>query len=139
MSPRTLRAANAALYLSIAVLVLGVVVYVVCTRQDTWQQLIAAAGGSFALLWAAYYVVLRYTVDATGICERRLGRGTRRLPWEELEQAELHHKRMQEVESLTLLLHCKRGFTMRLSSELLSPEAMEELVEEMRRVGILKD
>lgn len=139
MSPRTLRAANAALYMCLALLVLAAAVYACCIREGLWQQGLALAGGLTALLWAAHYVSLRYTVDATGVCERRLGRGTRRLPWEELEQAELHHKRMQEVESLTLLLHSKRGFTMRLSSELLSLEAMEELAEEMRRVGILKD
>lgn len=139
MSPRTLRAANATLYLCLALLVLAAAVYACCTREGLWQQGLALAGGLVALLWAAYYISLRYTVNAMGICERRLGKGTRCLPWTELERAELQHKHMQEVESLTLLLHSKQGFTMSLSSELLSLEAMEELVEEMRRAGILKD
>lgn len=138
MSPRTLRAANAALYSAIALLVLGVAVYVGCTREDLLQQALAVVGGLVTLLWAAHYLALRYTVDAAGIYERRLFRKTRCLLWAEVVRVELRHQHMQEVESITLLLHGAERAPMRLSSELISLEAMEALVGELRRAGILK-
>lgn len=137
MTFRTLRCANAGLYLCATTLVWGAAAYTLCCRDVLWQQVTAAAAALVSLVWGGHYVYLRFTVDDSGV-ERRSLFGTRKLLWSELTEARLQEQHTEETCSLTLFLLSPAGH-MTLSSDLLPPEEMEALAAELREAGYLKE
>lgn len=136
MTFRTIRCANAGLYLCAVALVWGAAGYALFCRHEWWQQAVAAAAALVASVWGGYYVALRYTVTAEGV-ERRSLFGTQKMLWNELTEARLQEHHTEEISSQTLFLHSPAG-RMTLSSDLLPPEDVEALAAEMRQAGFLK-
>lgn len=135
MRPRTLRCANFVFYQGTVLLVLAACAYVLTRRPEPLQLGAAVAGIIVALAWGGAYLRLRYRVDAEGI-ERRTLRGTQRLRWADCTAAELLDIQTPGEESRTLVLHTAAGPAMRISSDQLSLEAVEELEQDLRTLGI---
>ena len=137
MTPRTLRCANAGLYLVFLLVILAATAYVICTRApepaETIVLLILCAAG---LLWGSSYILLRYDIDEIGITQRRCGR-TRRMAWSNIRHATLRETHHQEIASCTIELQDEKG-KMTLSSELLPLEEVQALAEELKQRGILQ-
>ena len=136
MTPRTLRCANFHFYLGIIILVLAACVYALLRPQQAlWQSVAAVAGMVVTLLWGGFYLLLRYTVDAEGVARRTLF-GTRRIRWADVTSAELELKQTPGVESKAVILHTA-DTAFRLGSDLLDPDAVDALAEDLQAVGIL--
>lgn len=137
MTPRTLRCANAGLYLVFLLIILAATAYVICTRTpgtaETVGLLLLCAAG---LLWGGSYILLRYEVDETGITRWRCGR-TRRMVWSNISHATLRETHQQEIASCTIELQDEKG-KITLSSELLPLEDVQALAEELKQRGILQ-
>ena len=137
MTPRTLRCANAGLYLVFLLIILAATAYVICTRTpgliETAGLLLLCTAG---LLWGGSYILLRYDVDKTGITRWRCGR-TRHMAWSNIRRATLRETQQQEVASCTIVLQDETG-ELTLSSELLPLEDVQALAEELKQRGILQ-
>ena len=135
MTPRTLRCANFHFYLGVILLVLAACTYALLRPQgEPWQDVAAVGGIIVILLWGGSYLALRYTVDAEGITRRTLA-GTRRIRWAELTAARLEHRQTPGVEYKAIILQTP-GATLRLGSDLLEPDDIDALLEDMRSAGI---
>lgn len=136
MTPRTLRCANAALYLIFLLVILGAAGYVACTQETDATGLAGlVALCAAALLWGGSYILLRYDIDEAGVTRRKMG-GRRFMAWRDIRRAELRETRQQEVASCTIMLWDEEG-EMSLSSDLLPLEEVQALAEELKQRGIL--
>lgn len=136
MTPRTLRCANFHFYLGVIILVLAACVYALLRpEQPLWQSAAAVAGMVVTLLWGGSYLLLRYTVDEAGVVHRTLF-GSRSIRWADVTSAELEHKQTPGVESKTVILHTAET-EFRIGSDLLDPDAVDALAEELQAAGIL--
>ena len=131
---RTLRCANAQLYIAAAIMVLASAIYVLCCKDTLWQQIVAVLALIITPLWAAHYALLRYTVTEEGITRRSL-RGTTTLRWADIISAEIQETHHQATESCTIILQA--GSTrMSISSDLLPLDDVQELAKELRASGL---
>ena len=137
MTPRTLRAANRTLYLSCVLMVIAACVYVLLTREwpDSYRVLTMLAGLG-ATVWGLYYFLLSYRVDAESVTRRTLF-GSKRLLWAQLTAASLEKSDSNGVASVHINLTSPAG-EMRLSSDLLTPDDVEELAAELKENGLLR-
>lgn len=135
-TPRTLRCANSGLYTGAAIMMLAAAIYVFCCKDALWQQLVAAGAAIITPIWAAYYALLRFTVDP-GTITRRSMLGTTTISWSELTHAELQEARTHETESCTITLQAGEK-NMRISSDLLPLEDVQELARELADCGLLR-
>ena len=136
MTPRTIRAANRMLYLSCVLMVIGACVYTLLTRE---LLPIYVAGiilaGYIATLWGLRYFVLSYRIDAQGVtCTGLLGR--KHLAWEQISHASLQKTDSNGVASVQIILRSPET-ELCLSSELLTPDDVEDLASELKEKGIL--
>ncbi len=136
MTPRTLRCANFHFYLGIIILVLAACVYALLRpEQPLWQSVAAVAGMVVTLLWGGSYLLLRYTVDEESVTRRTLF-GSQRIRWADVTSAELELKQTPGVESKAVIIHTAAA-TLRLGSDLLDPDAVDALAEDLQAAGIL--
>lgn len=136
MTPRTLRCANFHFYLGVIILVLAACVYALLRpEQPLWQSVAAVAGMVVTLLWGGSYLLLRYTVDEEGVTRRTL-LGSRRIRWADVTSAELQLRQTPGVESKAVILHTPAA-VFRLGSDLLDPDAVDALTEDLQAAGIL--
>ncbi len=138
MKPRTLHCANARLHLGFALLVAAAAAYAI-TRQgaDGLQQWGAAAAAMASLAWGGYYATLQYVIDTRGITRKLFWHKRQRLEWNALAHAEAQETATQEMSSCSIILTAASGQTMRLSSDLLPLDDMQQLTAEMRAAGLL--
>ena len=132
---RIIRCANAQLYIGATLLVLGAAAYVLSCKDTLWQQIAAVAAAIITPVWTAFYVSLKYTVDSTGITRRSL-LGSTCLKWADLSSATLQETQNQGTASCTLLLAAGET-SMRVSSDLLPLEDVQELACELRESNLL--
>ena len=132
---RIIRCANAQLYIGATLLVLGAAAYVLCCKDALWQQVAAIAAAIITPLWTAFYVGLKYTVDSTGITRRSLV-GNTCLKWADLSSATLQESQNQGTASCTILLQAGET-SLRISSDLLPLDEVQELARELREIGLL--
>lgn len=138
MIPRTLRAANALLYGSSVLLVIAAIVYCAFYKSmPTWQIWMAIFLGCAATVWGLYYVTLNYKITNEGISRHLYLRCTQRLNWREIERAELQQTDAGGIATCTILLHPQSGPSMRLSSDILPLDDMEELISDLRNISLL--
>ena len=131
---RTLRCANAQLYIAATVMVLAASIYVLCTKDALWQQITAVLALIITPIWTAHYALLRYTITEESITRRSL-RGSTTLRWADLTSAEIQETHHQATESCTITL--KAGNTrMSISSDLLPLDDVQELAKELRACGL---
>ena len=131
---RTLRCANAQLYVGATILVLAAAIYVLCSKDTLWQQITAVFATIITPVWTAHYALLRYTVTAEGITRRSL-RGRTTLRWAELTSASIQETRNHATESCTITLQAGSS-SMRISSDLLPLEEVQQLAKELRESGL---
>ena len=132
---RILRCANATLYIAAAIMMIGAAAYVLCCKDVLWQQIAAIVAAVITPVWAAHYAQLRITVDATGITRRSM-LGSSCIKWSELTSATLQERSNQGTASCTIMLQA--GHTaMCISSDTLPLEEVQELAEELRKIGLL--
>lgn len=138
MNPRTLRCANARLYLGLTLLVLAAAAYA-ATRPDTspLQYWGCWAAGIASLVWGGYYATLQYNIDERGITRRLFWVARQRIEWAALANATAHQETSPEITACHLSLTAANGQTMQLSSDLLPLDEVQQLVAEMRRAGLL--
>jgi hypothetical protein len=132
---RTLRCANAQLYLAATVLVAGAAIYVLCCKEPLWQQLTAVAALLFTPLWCAHYLSLSYTITAEGITRRAWGRSTT-LRWSELAAAGIQEQQNHGTACCTITLQAGEQ-SMHISSDLLPLDDVQELAQELRAGNLL--
>lgn len=138
MDEKTYRCSNAALYGGVTLLVVMLCVYVAVRDAFAgYRSWLAVSAGCVCLLWGGYYVGLRFVVGASGVI-RRTFVSSRRMAWEDLARVEVRDVRMSEVRSLSLTFVSASSRTIEMSSDLLSLEEMEALVEELRAQGRLE-
>ena len=138
MYSRTLRAANALLYASSVLLVIAAVVYcAVYKEMPAWQLWGGVALSVGATIWGLYYVTLSYRVTAEGISHHSYLRCHRRLLWSEVERAELEESDAQGVASCHITLYPQNGKPLRISSDVLPLDDVQELVTDLRGMGKL--
>ena len=132
---RIIRCANAQLYIGAAVLVLGSAAYVLCCKDELWQQMVAILAAVCTPLWAAHYAALRYTVTREGITRRSLI-GTASIHWADLSNASITETSNQGTASCCI--HLQAGtVSMKISSDLLPLEEVQNLAKELRECGLL--
>lgn len=136
MIPRTLRSANAVMYAAITLLVVAATVYVWCTEPRLARCIGATVAALTACIWALYYILLRFRIDADGVREYNMLRRSRSIRWAELTDARLEEVQLQGIAGLTIILQ-SADTTISISSSVLSMEAVEELAEDLRTAGIL--
>lgn len=133
---RTLRCANAPLYFCATLLVLGAAIHALCCKEELWQQVAAALAAVGTPLWAAHYIILRFTVTGEGITRRSL-RDSTSIRWAELTSATLRETGNQGTASCTI--HLQAGDKqMTVSSDLLPLEDVEELAKDLKASGLLR-
>lgn len=136
MMPRTLRSANAAMYAAITLIVVAADVYVWCTEERLARCLAATIAALTAVIWALYYILIRFNIDTDGVSEHGMFHRPRRIMWSELTEARLEEIQLQGIAGLTVILESPTT-VIRISSSILSLEAVEELVEDLKKAGIL--
>lgn len=136
ISPRTLRPANGALYLAMALCVCAAAAYAIISgRVQGWLPCtLATLGGIISLLWGGYYACLRYVADARALTRCSLfGRESR--PWSTLRHAEFHEEDSRGIASCSILLTFEGG-TWRISSDVLDPDAVQNLKNDLAAAGV---
>ena len=138
MYPRTLKAANALLYASSTLLIIAAVVYCAMYKDmPVWQIWSAVALCIAGTVWGLYYVTLCYRVTAEGISRHVYLRCTRRLLWSEVARAELEESEAQGIASCHIILHPHSGAPLRISSDVLHLDDVQELAGDLRTIGLL--
>ena len=132
---RIIRSANAQLYIAAAILMLGAAIYVLCCKDALWQQITAVCAALITPIWAAYYAALRFTVTETGITRHTLT-NSQTLNWADITTAHLHESQNQGTASCTITLQAGDKH-MRISSEILPLEEVQQLAEDLRKCGLL--
>lgn len=133
---RVLRCANAQLYLGASIMMLGAAAYVLCCKDALWQQIAAVLAAICTPAWAAHFIALRFTVTDQGITRRSL-RGTTPLRWADLTAARVSKTSNQGSASCTIDLQAG-DVSMRISSDLLPLEDVEQLASELESCGLLR-
>lgn len=133
---RVLRCANAQLYLAASILMLGAAAYVLCCKDALWQQITAVLAAICTPAWAAHFIALRFTVTGQGITRRSLW-GTTSLRWADLTAASVSSTSNQGTASCTINLQAG-PVSMRISSDLLPLDEVEELARELETCGMLR-
>lgn len=132
---RTLRCANAQLYIGATVLVLAAAIYVLCSKDTLWQQIAAVFAAIITPVWAAHYAVLRYTITPESITRRSLC-GSTTLRWSELTAAGIQEQQNQGTACCTITLQAGEQ-SMHISSDLLPLDDVQELAQELRAANLL--
>lgn len=133
---RVLRCANTTLYLGATIMMLGAAAYVLCCKDALWQQIAAVVASICTPAWAAHYIALRFTVTAEGITRRSLC-GTTTLRWAELTQTSVNETSNQGTASCSILLQAGEQ-KMRISSDLLPLEEVQQLAHDLRACNLLQ-
>lgn len=138
MVPRTLRAANALLYGSSVLLVIAAVLYCALYKDmpawQLWGGVVLSIG---ATIWGVYYVTLCYRITAEGVSAHAYLRCTRRLLWQEVEKAVQEESDANGIASCHITLHPKEGRPLRISSDVLPLDDVQELAADLRSLGLL--
>lgn len=133
---RTLRCANGALYMLMALATTAAAVYAALSGKLTGlPMLLSAAGALIILLWAGYYATLSYRVGPEGISRSVFWR-TRTRCWQDLLKAELYEHEAQGVATCRIRLSFASGVWC-ISSELFVPESVQELKSDLIAAGLL--
>lgn len=136
--PRTLRAANALLYATSVLLIIAAIIYCAMYKElaswQLWGGIALSLGGA---IWGAYYVTLCYRISPEGITRHVYLRRTRLLRWKDIERAELKETDVNSIATCTITLHPKTGTPLRLSSDVLTPDDVQELAADLRQIGLL--
>lgn len=127
------------MYAVIALLVVAADIYVWYTEAANMPRCIAATVATLlAVLWALHYILLRYNIDTEGVSEHKLFRRTRRIRWTEITSARTEEVQLQGIAGLTVILKSPTA-AISISSNLLPLETVEELAQDLKSAGILKD
>ncbi|MCI6982427.1 MAG: hypothetical protein ACI4PY_03360 [Akkermansia muciniphila] len=129
---RTLHCANRALYAAVSAAVLGVCIYAALAPGPDYRPPLAIAAGIICLLWGGGYASLSYTVSPQGITRSIFFVLKRRYTWQNLGPAEFHCIDAPGERSVSLIFS-----NLTLSGELLDPDALEELANDLRVAGML--
>lgn len=127
------------MYAAIALLVVAADIYVWYTEAANMPRCIAATVATLlAVLWALHYILLRYRIDTEGVSEHALFRRTRHILWAEITAARTEEVQLQGIAGLTITMESPTT-AISISSKVLALETVEELAEELKSAGILKD
>ncbi len=138
MNFRSIRAANQGLYLGTSLLVLAACAYTLWRgERPEWQLWLAGLAALITLAWGGYYALLRYQVDAQGVSRHSFFMVRERILWSELTQAEYEEHDSMGTARSTLRLHAQDGRGLTLTSDLLPPNALAELADDLRSQGLL--
>lgn len=136
LPPRTLRAANLGLYVACVVFVILACAYVLCTRElSTGVALATIVCGGLCSMWGIHYTLLRFRVDANGVCRSTWWR-SKMFSWHNLTAAESVETDENSIATCKITLQFAES-TLVLSSEILSLDALRELAADLRAAGIL--
>ncbi len=134
----TLRSANAALNMGMALAVVAAAVYALWGRGEEvreWQVWICGVGAIVAVLWGGYYARYLIRVDARGITVRAVR--SRFFPWQQLVSAQVEETDRQGIASCCITLTFSPGGTVHISSAMLELEAVQILARELQNGGLI--
>lgn len=135
----TLRSANAALNMGMALAVVAAAVYVLWGRGEDvpeWQVWLCGAGVLIAVLWGGYYVRYQVRVDVRGVTVRAAR--SRFFPWQQLVSAQVEETDRQGIASCCITLTFSLGGTVHISSAMLELEAVQKLAHELQISGVVR-
>lgn len=137
MTPRTLRCANAHLYLGFVALILAAATYALFCRDlqgwELWGALAACAAG---VAWGCCYIGLKFELDETGVSRRLFGVRVQRIAWSEATRINVQEARGAEIESCAITVDNGKT-TLLLSSDLLPLDDVQRLAADMRKEGLV--
>ena len=136
LTPRTLRAANAGFYIACTFFIIIACVYVMFTKEMTLSvisAIVAASAG--ATLWGAYYATFCYRVNTVRISRISLF-CTLHINWEDITSISYEEKDSGGVASYKITV-VSATRTFEISSDILSPDAVQELAADLREKGLL--
>ncbi len=136
LPPRTLRVANAGFYTACTFFVIIACVYVMYTEELTLSALsaiVAACAG--ATIWGAYYATFCYRVNTVRISRVSLF-CTKHINWEEITGITYDETDSGGVASYKITVS-SAAHTFEISSDVLSPDAVQELAADLREKGLL--
>jgi len=137
MTPRTLRCANAHLYLGFVALILAAAAYALFCRElrgwELWGTLAACTAG---VAWGCYYIGLKFELDETGVSRCLFGVRMQRIAWLKATLVDVQEARGEEIESCTITVSNGKT-TLLLSSDLLPLDEVQRLAADMREEGLV--
>ncbi len=138
MLTRTIRPANALMYASSVLLIIAATIYCAIYKElPAWQLWGAVVLSAAATVWGLYYVTLCYHISAEAISRRVYFRRTHSLPIADITQATLDETDANGIASCQITLNTSAGTTLRLSSDVLNVDDVQELAEDLRALGLL--
>ncbi len=138
MNLHILRCHNRNLNLGLSVLIMLACAYTLQRPDINALQFYGSIAASVVtVLWGGYYYLLHYVVDESGITRCLLTK--KHYDWSEITHLELQRKEHNSQLSLSVIgtLADDAAKPLRLSSELLRMESVEELVADLREQGKL--
>lgn len=137
ISTRTLRCANAHIYLLMAFSGIGAYAYCIVggRLQEPLYLALAGAAVLLAFVWALHYTLLSYRLSPEGITRRGLTGSTTRS-WHELKAAHAQQQEAGGIISCCVVLTFS-DTEWSISSELFSPDEVQELSAQLVESGIL--
>lgn len=137
MTPRTLRAANFGFYIGCVIFILFACVFTLLTKElsitATWAVVLAAFA---ATVWGGYYITLRYVIEADKVSRLTPFRSSH-IRWAEATEITFEESDAGGVATYKVSVKAQDR-TIVLSSEVLVPDAVQDLVNELRDAGLLK-
>ena len=137
MTPRTLRAANFGFYIGCVIFILFACVYTLLTKELSTTLTCAVAFAALAAtVWGGYYFTLRYVVDAE-IGSRLSPFRSSHIRWADATEISFEESDAGGVATCKVSVRAQ-GRTIVLSSEVLVPDAVQDVAKELREAGLLK-
>lgn len=136
MSPRTLRAANSHFYIGCTFAVIFACVYVMYTRTPGWGTSVAIVfAGAAVTLWGAYYASFSYRVNTVRISRISLF-STQHIRWEDISSVSYDESDSGGIASCKITISSP-AHTFEISSDVLNPDAVRELADDLRKINLL--
>ena len=137
MTPRTLRAANFGFYIGCVIFIIFACVYTLLTKELSITLTCAVVFAALAAtVWGGYYITLRYVIDADKVSCLSPFRSSH-IRWAETTEISFEESDSGGVATYKITIKAQ-GRTIVLSSEVLLPDAVQNLANELREAGLLK-
>lgn len=135
LTPRTLRCANGALYVLLALGAAAAGIWAACSGRlavPLWVMVVCCAA---ALIWAAYYATYSYRVETDGVV-RSLFFIRQKRSWADMSRAAVYRHDERGIATCRVMLQFADGGCWCISSEVFAPDDVQDFAQEMLTCGL---